>query len=125
MTSGCFMWLMVSVVSVAFLYMQNAYDHYATVLLPLFVVAVCRLDGKSFAPPTAKLTDALCVLMCIFVLTSSVYKSYKAFVTEQPDHAYEYYGDDYDTLLAMLPVIILYLFAQKYIIQGMVDGAIK
>ena len=29
------------------------------------------------------------------------------------------------TLLAMLPVIILYLFAQKYIIQGMVDGAIK
>lgn len=98
-----FMWLVVSVVSVAFLYMQNAYDHYATVLLPLFVVAVCRLDGKSFAPPTAKLTDALCVLMCIFVLTSSVYKSYKAFVTEQPDHAYEYYGDDYDTLLAMLP----------------------
>ncbi len=29
------------------------------------------------------------------------------------------------TLLAMLPVIILYLFAQKYIIQGMVEGAIK
>ena len=29
------------------------------------------------------------------------------------------------TLLAMLPVIILYIFAQKYIIQGMVDGAIK
>ena len=29
------------------------------------------------------------------------------------------------TLLAMLPIIILYLFAQKYIIQGMVDGAIK
>ena len=29
------------------------------------------------------------------------------------------------TLLAMLPIIVLYLFAQKYIIQGMVDGAIK
>jgi raffinose/stachyose/melibiose transport system permease protein len=29
------------------------------------------------------------------------------------------------TLLAMLPVIILYLVAQKYIIQGMVDGSIK
>ena len=29
------------------------------------------------------------------------------------------------TLLAMLPIIILYLFAQKYIVQGMVDGAIK
>jgi len=29
------------------------------------------------------------------------------------------------TLLAMLPIIILYLFAQKYIIQGMVDGSIK
>lgn len=29
------------------------------------------------------------------------------------------------TLLAMLPIIVLYLFAQKYIIRGMVDGAIK
>ncbi|MEL3911157.1 MAG: carbohydrate ABC transporter permease [Treponema sp.] len=29
------------------------------------------------------------------------------------------------TLIAMLPVIILYLFAQRYIIQGMVDGSIK
>ncbi len=29
------------------------------------------------------------------------------------------------TLLAMLPIIILYLFAQKYIVQGMVEGAVK
>ncbi len=29
------------------------------------------------------------------------------------------------TLLAMLPVIILFIFAQKYIIKGMVDGSIK
>ncbi len=29
------------------------------------------------------------------------------------------------TLLAMLPIIILYLFAQKYIIRGMVEGAVK
>jgi len=29
------------------------------------------------------------------------------------------------TLLAMLPIIILYIFAQKYIVQGMVDGSIK
>ena len=29
------------------------------------------------------------------------------------------------TLLAMLPVIVFFLFGQKYIIQGMVDGAIK
>lgn len=29
------------------------------------------------------------------------------------------------TLIAMLPVIILYLFAQRYIIKGMVEGAIK
>lgn len=29
------------------------------------------------------------------------------------------------TLLAMLPVVILFLFAQKQIIQGMVEGAIK
>lgn len=29
------------------------------------------------------------------------------------------------TLLAMLPIVILYLFAQKYIVQGMVDGSIK
>jgi raffinose/stachyose/melibiose transport system permease protein len=29
------------------------------------------------------------------------------------------------TLLAMVPVIILYLFAQRYIIKGMIDGAIK
>ncbi|MBR1559764.1 MAG: carbohydrate ABC transporter permease [Clostridia bacterium] len=29
------------------------------------------------------------------------------------------------TLLAMLPIIILYIFAQKYIVQGMVDGAVK
>ena len=28
-------------------------------------------------------------------------------------------------LLAMIPIIILFLFAQKQIIQGMVDGAIK
>lgn len=28
-------------------------------------------------------------------------------------------------LLAMIPIIVLYLFAQKYIIKGMVDGAIK
>lgn len=28
-------------------------------------------------------------------------------------------------LLAMLPIIVLYLFAQKYIIKGMVEGAIK
>ena len=29
------------------------------------------------------------------------------------------------TLIAMLPIIILYLFAQRYIIKGMVDGSIK
>lgn len=29
------------------------------------------------------------------------------------------------TLMAILPVIILFLFAQKYIIKGMVDGSIK
>ena len=29
------------------------------------------------------------------------------------------------TLLAMLPIVILYIFAQKYIVQGMVDGSIK
>ncbi len=29
------------------------------------------------------------------------------------------------TLMAMLPIIILYLFAQKYIIKGMVEGSIK
>lgn len=29
------------------------------------------------------------------------------------------------TLLAMLPIIILYIFAQKYIVKGMVDGAGK
>jgi len=29
------------------------------------------------------------------------------------------------TLLIMLPVIILFLFAQKHIMKGMVDGAIK
>lgn len=29
------------------------------------------------------------------------------------------------TLLAMLPIIALYLFAQKYIIRGMVEGAVK
>lgn len=29
------------------------------------------------------------------------------------------------TLLAMLPIIILYIFAQKYIIKGMVEGSIK
>ncbi|GHU67773.1 sugar ABC transporter permease [Clostridia bacterium] len=29
------------------------------------------------------------------------------------------------TLMAMLPLIILYLFAQKYIIKGMVEGSIK
>lgn len=28
-------------------------------------------------------------------------------------------------LLAMLPIIILFIFAQKYIIRGMVDGAVK
>ena len=29
------------------------------------------------------------------------------------------------TLIAMLPIIVLYLFAQRYIIKGMVEGAIK
>lgn len=29
------------------------------------------------------------------------------------------------TLLAMLPIVILFIIAQKYIIKGMVDGAIK
>jgi raffinose/stachyose/melibiose transport system permease protein len=29
------------------------------------------------------------------------------------------------TLLAMLPIVILFILAQKYIIKGMVDGAIK
>jgi raffinose/stachyose/melibiose transport system permease protein len=29
------------------------------------------------------------------------------------------------TLIAMLPVIVLYLFAQKYVIKGMIEGAIK
>lgn len=29
------------------------------------------------------------------------------------------------TLIAMLPVIVLYLFAQRYIIRGMVEGSIK
>jgi len=28
-------------------------------------------------------------------------------------------------LLAMLPIIILYIFAQKYIVRGMVEGAVK
>ena len=97
------MWLLVSVLSVAFLYGQNAYDHYATVLLPLFVLALCELDGKKFKGAAAKLTGAVCVLMCIFVLTSSAYKSYKGFVTEQPPQAYEYYGDEYQSLLALIP----------------------
>lgn len=29
------------------------------------------------------------------------------------------------TLIAMLPIIVLYLFAQRYIIRGMVEGSIK
>ena len=29
------------------------------------------------------------------------------------------------TLLAMIPIIVLYLFAQRYIIKGMVEGSIK
>jgi len=29
------------------------------------------------------------------------------------------------TLIAMLPIIVLYLFAQRYIIKGMVEGSIK
>lgn len=29
------------------------------------------------------------------------------------------------TFMAMLPVIVLFLFAQKYIIKGMVEGSIK
>jgi len=29
------------------------------------------------------------------------------------------------TLIAMLPIILLYLFAQRYIIKGMIEGAIK
>ena len=29
------------------------------------------------------------------------------------------------TLLAMLPIIVLYIFAQKYIVKGMVEGSIK
>ena len=29
------------------------------------------------------------------------------------------------TFIAMLPVIVLYLFAQRYIIKGMVEGSIK
>lgn len=29
------------------------------------------------------------------------------------------------TMLAMLPIIILYIFAQKYIVKGMVEGSIK
>ena len=29
------------------------------------------------------------------------------------------------TLIAMLPVIVLYIFAQRYIIKGMVEGSIK
>ena len=29
------------------------------------------------------------------------------------------------TLLAMLPIIVLYVFARKYIVQGMVEGAVK
>ena len=28
-------------------------------------------------------------------------------------------------LLAMIPIIVLFLFAQRYIIKGMVEGAIK
>jgi raffinose/stachyose/melibiose transport system permease protein len=29
------------------------------------------------------------------------------------------------TLLAMLPIIVLFIFAQRYIIKGMVEGSIK
>ncbi|MFA6905955.1 MAG: ABC transporter permease subunit, partial [Sphaerochaeta sp.] len=29
------------------------------------------------------------------------------------------------TLIAMLPIIVLYIFAQRYIIKGMVEGSIK
>jgi raffinose/stachyose/melibiose transport system permease protein len=29
------------------------------------------------------------------------------------------------TLIAMLPIIVLYLFAQRYVIKGMIEGAIK
>jgi len=28
-------------------------------------------------------------------------------------------------LLAMVPIIVMFLFAQKYIIKGMVEGAVK
>jgi len=97
------LWLLVSVVSVAFLYGQNAYDHYATVLLPLFVIALCLMAAPLSGGQRNKLDSVIAVLLCLCVFASAMYKTYKGIVTVQPPSAYEYYGDEYAPVLASLP----------------------
>lgn len=100
---GDALWFMTALVSLAFLYTQNAYDHYAICLLPMLPLAVSTLLGEGMRRAVQKLARPLCAVMCLLVLASCLYKTYKAFVTEQPAQAYEYYGDEYGSLLALLP----------------------
>lgn len=100
---GDALWFLTALVSLAFLYTQNAYDHYAICLLPMLPLAVFSMTGEDMRPALQKSSRLLCAALCLLVLASSLYKTYKAFVTEQPAQAYEYYGDEYDTLLALLP----------------------
>lgn len=101
--AGNLLWLLVPVVSVAFLYTQNAYDHYATVLLPMLCVALVLMRGENTRAELSGISNVLCVLMCLFVFVSFTYKTYRSFSTALPASAYEYYGDEYQGLLEKLP----------------------
>lgn len=100
---GALLWLIVSLISVAFLYTQNSYDHYASILVPMFCLALAHMKGENMRPGVSRLTSALCALLCVFVFCSCIYKTYRSYTTVQPDSAYEYYGDEYQGLLEMLP----------------------
>lgn len=97
------LWFISSFSFVAFLYTQNDYDHYAICLLPMYYLAICEMHSIDMKKTVEKLTKIFCCLMCVFVFASCMYKIYNSFIVNHPTFDYEYYGDECESLIALLP----------------------
>ena len=70
------------------------------------------------APTTRRTVLALSMALIVFSLLLAACQSATPAVVQATSQPVK-------MRLAMLPIIVLFLFAQKYIIKGMVEGSIK
>lgn len=100
---GDIFWLIIALVSTVFMYTLNDYAHYGIILLPMLYIALARLYAPSAGDGARRALRIAAALMAALALMSAGLKAYKAKTLIMPPQAYEMYGDDYISLLAMIP----------------------